>query len=325
MSFLTPRPRGLALVVSALVVGSVVASLAGQATWSVAVTAVLVGTACILVLDVRHRQQRATRSQHRVEEAVASVAAELRDLRVRTGEATAAVTRTTAAVEELEKAAEAHHAETTQRLAQLDHEPLNEVQALLQLLRKVPDAPPLPPVGGWALTPASLLGIWDVVEQERPATIVECGSGSSTVWLCYAARAVGGVRVVSLEHKGSYARRTEALLAEHGLQDLADVRHARMQEVEVEGELRHWYDPSCLEDLDAIDMLLVDGPPKNSGPLARFPAVPILADRLAPGALIVVDDATRPDEQEAMRRWTEHYGVEVERQLSRDALLLRRR
>ena len=35
--------------------------------------------------------------------------------------------------------------------------------------------------------------------------------------------------------------------------------------------------------------------------MARYPAVPILGPRLSPGAVIVMDDTTRPDEAEVSR------------------------
>ena len=43
--------------------------------------------------------------------------------------------------------------------------------------------------------------------------------------------------------------------------------------------------------------------------VARWPAGPLLFPRLAPGAVVLLDDAARPEEQEAVRRWmAEHPG-----------------
>lgn len=328
MSLLTPRLRWMAVLVALLTGGALVAAATGRTGWALATLGVLVGIGCLLLLDIRHRQQVDARRLGRLDASTRTVAGELGELRTSVEERLDALRSSleasAGAVEDLATAAGTRHEETTSRLARLDYEPVNEVQALLQLVAKVPGSPPLPDVGGWALSAGSLLGIWDVVERERPATIVECGSGSSTLWLCYLARAVGGVRVISLEHKGMYVRRTQELVASHGLADLADVRHARMGEVEVGGERLAWYDASCLADVDTIDLLLVDGPPKSTGPLARYPAVPLLADKLPTGALVVMDDADRPGEQEAMRRWAQDHGVRLERRLSRDAVLLRR-
>ena len=50
-------------------------------------------------------------------------------------------------------------------------------------------------------------------------------------------------------------------------------------------------------------MLVIDGPPETTGPLARYPAGPLLFPRLKPGASIFIDDAHRHDEKEAVARW----------------------
>ncbi|MGD6699309.1 hypothetical protein VWV08_22305, partial [Xanthomonas citri pv. citri] len=63
------------------------------------------------------------------------------------------------------------------------------------------------------------------------------------------------------------------------------------------------YDPSAVQDLKDIELLLVDGPPRASGPRARYPALPLLGTRLAPGARIVLDDVDRTEEQEAADAW----------------------
>ncbi|MBD8063102.1 class I SAM-dependent methyltransferase [Oceanitalea stevensii] len=328
MALATPRQRALAALVALLVVLTGLAALTGRTGWALAGLAVLLGYVAGLLLDLRHRQQVAARSQRRlegtVEQAVSSVAGLHHLLEQHGAGLTALDDGLRALVREEAEAAAGRHRETTHRLSRLDYEPVNEVQALLQLLPKVQGAVPLPPVGGWALSAGSLLGLWDVVERERPRTVVECGSGTSTVWLGYAARAVGGVRVVALEHNAAYAERTHALLGEHGLLDVAEVRHAPLVDVEVDGATMRWYDAGRLEDVSSIDLLVVDGPPKSTGPLARLPAVPLLRERLRPGAVVVMDDAHRPDEREALRRWSLSDGLELERPLSRDAVVLRR-
>ena len=64
-----------------------------------------------------------------------------------------------------------------------------------------------------------------------------------------------------------------------------------------------------------IDLLLVDGPPAYATGygLARYPALPALHDRLAPGATVVLDDVERPGEQEVLRRWERETGLDFHR------------
>src|SRR6185437_4279924 len=61
-------------------------------------------------------------------------------------------------------------------------------QAFLQLEALQNLSALLPPTRGWAASPDLLAVLVDVVITERPALIVECGSGASTLWLALAMR-----------------------------------------------------------------------------------------------------------------------------------------
>lgn len=189
------------------------------------------------------------------------------------------------------------------RIGQAEVDVVREVAATLELRDLIPDPPaPLPPLGGWAIDAAELVQLLHLVSTRRPGLVVECGSGSSTVWLAHAVRQVGG-RLVALEHEADYAAQTRRMLADQGLSDVAEVRLAPLTAVSLDDESVSWYDVGAVEDLAEIDLLLIDGPPGSTGPQARYPAVPILRSRLAPDAVIGLDDAQRPDERAALERW----------------------
>ncbi|MFS8499784.1 MAG: uracil phosphoribosyltransferase, partial [Micromonosporaceae bacterium] len=177
-----------------------------------------------------------------------------------------------------------------------------EVEALLQLYRDHLPRAPMPPSGQWALDPSGLLELLSRVPRDRPSLVLELGSGTSTVWLAYALERSGG-RLVSVDHDPGYGQRTRDLLERHELSKVAEVRDAPLREVTVGGQERRWYDPTAFADVAGVDLLFIDGPPGATGPLARYPALPLLLPRLAPEALVVLDDAHRPDEQETVRRW----------------------
>jgi predicted O-methyltransferase YrrM len=132
--------------------------------------------------------------------------------------------------------------------------------------------------------------------------VVELGSGTSTVWLAYALEQTGG-RIVSLDHDPHYAQNTREMLRAHGLDQVAEVRDAPLAPITVREADFRWYDTGALSDLNDIDLLLVDGPPGSIGPLSRYPALSVLRPRLAAGATVVLDDLSREDEQETLRRW----------------------
>ncbi|PSL03100.1 methyltransferase family protein [Haloactinopolyspora alba] len=210
---------------------------------------------------------------------------------------------TVAKIDEAEQAGKRRQVMIREHIARLEYEPVRQVQALLQLVERVDARAPLPQTGGWAMEPTTLLRLVNLVERERPAMIVECGSGASTVWLAYAVRALGAGRVVALEHDERFAAETRRLLDEHGLSEVAEVRTAALTDLELGRESFVWYDRDAVADIKDIELLVVDGPPRSSGPQARYPAVPVLAPVLAPGAKIVVDDVDRSEEQEATEAW----------------------
>lgn len=179
-----------------------------------------------------------------------------------------------------------------------------QAEALQSLHQLIDVRHAMPPSRGWAASPDLLLTYVEEILESKPATIVECGSGLSTVWAAYAVQRNGGNgRVVALDHDAEFAEKTRANLAEHGLTEFAEVRHAPLVPVELAESTWQWYDPAALKDVHDIDVVLVDGPPKPTGEHARYPAIPVLRDLLAPGAVVLIDDAARPDEQAILERW----------------------
>ncbi|MEV0157505.1 class I SAM-dependent methyltransferase [Micromonospora sp. NPDC050686] len=200
------------------------------------------------------------------------------------------------------------------------------VEALLNLYAMIPVGNRIPPMRGWAASPDVLLVLVSILRDERPKLVVECGSGLSTLWSALAMRQFGiDGKVVALEHDEEYARRTVALLNAHGVADLAEVRHAPLEPIEVGGETYRWYAADAWRDLDRIGLLFVDGPPADTGPHARFPAMPLLGDRLADDAVVVLDDLIRKDEQEVVQLWREAAPAITEERLKleKDASVLR--
>ena len=165
---------------------------------------------------------------------------------------------------------------------------------------------PMPELGDWAMTPSTLVWILDRISESSVRTILECGSGSSTIWFATALAHRGGDgRVIALESNAEYAEITRADLARHGLQDRAVVLDAPLVDTVIPGRANQpWYDISALPDhLPPVDLLFVDGPVGLIARQARYPAFPLLADRLAPGAAVVLDDTRRPDEAAIVRLW----------------------
>jgi predicted O-methyltransferase YrrM len=194
---------------------------------------------------------------------------------------------------------------------QVDHDAINrlraqtrELEGLHQLYAGFLPRAPMPSSGQWALNPTDLLALLHLIEQRRPRLVLELGSGTSTVWIAYALERIGG-RLISLDHDPGYAEQTRTMLRAHGLTGVAEVRDAPLSPVEVRGADFDWYAAAALTGVDGVDLLLVDGPPGSTGPMSRYPALDMLRGKLSRHATVVLDDISRDDEQETLRRWAQ--------------------
>jgi hypothetical protein len=115
---------------------------------------------------------------------------------------------------------------------------------------------------------------------------------------------VGGFRIAAVEHDARWAQRVTEQLDREGTGSDVVVVHAHLApHPRAERGLSRYDDAALSEGLraalrgDPIDLLLVvDGPPAyaTGHGLARYPALPVLCDLLAPGATVVLDGAERP-------------------------------
>ena len=176
-------------------------------------------------------------------------------------------------------------------------EALHALQLDLRLERS------LPGMRGWAASPDFLLELARHALQARPATVVECSSGTSTLVLARCLQLNGHGIVYSLEHDAHFAEQTRAQLRRHGLADWAMVLDAPLRAQRHGDATWPWYAHERLPADVAIDMLVVDGPPMATRAMARYPAGPALFPRMAAGASVFLDDANRADERAMLRRW----------------------
>ncbi len=186
----------------------------------------------------------------------------------------------------------------------------SQLEALLALHSELKLDLALQPTRGWAGSPDFLLQVLRAAVANRATAVLECSSGVSTVVLARAMQMAGSGHVWSLEHELAYAEKTRSELQRQGLGQWATVLHAPLRSTTLAEGVWRWYDVGALPEL-TFDMLVIDGPPMTLQPLARFPAIPVLGDRLAQNAIVVLDDADRPDERELLRQWKETYRWDV--------------
>lgn len=157
------------------------------------------------------------------------------------------------------------------------------------------------PWGGWSLDRHTAEELAAHLHRTQPRTVLECGSGLSTVLLAEYASATGA-NVISLEHSAEYASRTRRDLAGRDLLDYVDVRQAPLMDLATPAGVLPWYGVHVTESLDFV---LVDGPP---GKIGRAGALFGLMPHLTDGAWeIWLDDADRDGERAAVDLWRSHY------------------
>lgn len=164
-----------------------------------------------------------------------------------------------------------------------------QTEAFIQLSNLMQFKSAIPPTRSWAASPDLLLLISETVKKNKPALVVELGSGVSTL-VCAKS---GARKVISIDNSEQYGGKTRDLLKEHKVRGV-EIRIAPLRPYANGSE---WYEVSLLKDLKKIDLLIVDGPPGSKNPEARYPALKEFKDKLSAKAIVIIDDVNRDGER----------------------------
>lgn len=185
----------------------------------------------------------------------------------------------------------ANHAEHAQRQAM----EVAELRALVAL-QETAFAAPLP-WSAWALPPRALTDVLVTIQRSLATSIVECGSGVSTLHIARLLRALGRGHLTSLEQDPDWAAFVREILKQNQLDTWATVVEAPLVEQTYLEHTIEWYDVPPSAAPATIDLLVVDGPRGVQGKLARLGAVPHFWPKLSASVTIYLDDADRPEER----------------------------
>jgi len=196
-----------------------------------------------------------------------------------------------------------------QRTAEKDRDKiLTQVSGVIGVYSTLQPSIPYPPFGGWAIGGDCAQRLVSLIFSLRPRWILEAGSGLSTILAAQCLDRIGSDgMVISLEHEKKWLEETQAGLAQHEVSHRSQLHHTPLVDIELGGEGLAWYDIGSIKLPDEVGLIFIDGPPKAVGPLARYPAVPLLYDRLKLGGVILMDDAARAEELSAINRWKEEF------------------
>ena len=181
--------------------------------------------------------------------------------------------------------------------------PYRQLEILIPLIADLDIKQTLPNTRGFAASPDYLCSIKNIIKEKKPNLILEAGSGISTIISAYTLKKYGGGKIISLDHEKEYAQQTVEELKKHGLEEYANVIYAPLKKY---GDLI-WYDYNLVNEDFSIDLFTIDGPPEKKGQINRYPAIPLMFDKLNENAIIMLDDARRKNEQLAIKLWLEEY------------------
>lgn len=159
--------------------------------------------------------------------------------------------------------------------------------------------PPQPDL--WAVAPALGRFLSRVIVERRVRNLLEFGAGSSSVISAHALSMIGGGRLTSLEAHPEWCAERWARVERHRDVDARLVGSSLALRVDRCG-VRYEYAQAAgaLPGRGPFDFVLVDGPPWFYG---RDGAMHSAIAHLAPGAIVVVDDAARQGERRTVVRW----------------------
>jgi len=136
-------------------------------------------------------------------------------------------------------------------------------------------------------------------------SVLELGAGSSLVVVAQSLSLMGGGRLTSLEQLPEWCREAWSRVAQTPRVDSHLEATAPRFRFLRSGPC-HVYSSAAaiVRSRGPYDLMLVDAPQWYYG---RDGAMPLALDALSPGALVVIDDASRHQERWAIRRWLRVY------------------
>jgi predicted O-methyltransferase YrrM len=176
---------------------------------------------------------------------------------------------------------------------------LHELTAMLESVRlrtALPPRIPFPSARRHLISPDLGRLLVRRVREVQPKTVVELGSGVSTVLMAYALEQLGGGMVISLEEEEKYVEETRARLRQYGLEKYARVVHAPM----VPHRDGQWYDFDAVGEIPQIDLLFIDGPKLNPD---RYYGLSYMLPKMSETGVVIADDAEHTEMIEIVERW----------------------
>jgi predicted O-methyltransferase YrrM len=172
---------------------------------------------------------------------------------------------------------------------------------------------PWPSDDGWTLAPDALRFLASLVRVLKPRHILELGSGLSTRVLAHATSELEEpCYISSIDHDPEFGAAAARSFSEESETERVRFQIAPLVAREYAGKLLPVYliQPERLASPLPVDLVVVDGPTVVLG--GREGTLYQVMDSVRPGAVLILDDAARKEEQLALSHWRESLGDAIE-------------
>ena len=161
------------------------------------------------------------------------------------------------------------------------------------------------PYSHYAMNVTDLDNLINSIYFGKVKTVLECGSGLSTLAIGKFLKDEPEAKIVSLEHDLSWIEIMKDLIKKEGLTNIV-IHYAPLVDFNFENVKGKWFDINNINLGKDFDLLVIDGPPsyRKGLELSRYPAINLIKDALKDNGIFYMDDYKRKGEVEVLKLWS---------------------
>lgn len=189
----------------------------------------------------------------------------------------------------------------------------NQTESLIKIHNLIKFRHPLPPFRNWAVSPDISLILISEILSNRPRTIVDFGSGISTLISRYSLDLMDNTenlerRIYSFDHEEKFVNATQNEISLHQFSWDPKIIYAPLNTIKIKDFDFEFYETTELDSITEIDLVFIDGPHGKNGILDRYPAIPVTFNKLSENGVIVIDDTKNfPESKKLVQMWRQEY------------------
>lgn len=168
------------------------------------------------------------------------------------------------------------------------------------------------PITRWSLPPRELLHICNDIVLKNRRSIIEFGSGYSTIFICKLIELNNlDCQFASIDSNKDWLKKIEEKLISLNLLKYVKLVHSPITILQDQNilfsEQDKWYDTNVLknslDNFKEFDLIIVDGPYGGTSNFARFSAAPFLRSKIKENFGVFLDNSDRAQENVIIKEW----------------------